>query len=53
MMSVHGAAFSAADHAHMAEALRLAARGAEIELCEIDTGSDYESAKGFVRSRHL
>lgn len=27
MMSVHGAAFSAADHAHMAEALRLAARG--------------------------
>ena len=25
MMSVHGAAFSAADHAHMAEALRLAA----------------------------
>ncbi len=31
----------------------LPARGAEIELCEIDTGSDYESAKGFVRSRHL
>lgn len=27
MMAAHGAAFSAADHAHMAEALRLAARG--------------------------
>lgn len=31
----------------------LPARGAMIELCEVDTSSDFEAARAFVRSRHL